>query len=250
MTLLEIIQEVCELVSLPRPTTIISSPDQQIRQLYAIANEEGRNQAGSFDWQIMRAQYDFTTVASAVQSSAVPDDWDRFISNSFFNITTRRQIVGPITPQEWQAIQAQPQLNRVVLAFVQRGGQFLLTPTPTAGETIQYEYVSKNWAVSNSGEPKSRFTADTDETYLSDDVMILGIRWRWYKAKGLEYGDDLETYREELRARQARDGGNTVIDAAPSGRLDFPIGAGTPQGFGPQGAEPFDFAAYYESLLT
>ena len=210
--LLTIVQRACRLLSIPVPTEVVNSTDTQVQQLYALANEEGDELAGTYDWQVMRKQHLFDTVASAVQSSAIPSDFDHFIANSFFNRTTMRMIYGPITPQEWQAIQAQPQLNRVFLAFVERDGQFLVTPTPPAGQEIAYEYVTKHWAKSAAGVPQTEFLADTDETYLDDKLFPLGLRWRFLKSKGLDYAEDFRTYQGERNQRMARDGGNGVID--------------------------------------
>ena len=211
MSLLTIVQDACDLLSIPRPDSVEDSTDQQVRQLFVLANEEGRELSKGYDWQVLREQYTFTTVASAAQTSAVPADLDHFISNSFFNRTTRRNIIGPITPQQWQAIQAQPQLNRVFLAFVQRHGQFLVTPTPAAGETIAYEYITKNWAYSDTDVPKDRFTADTDETFLDEWLFVLGLRWRFLKSKGLEYAEDFRTYQTQINQVMARDGGNSEL---------------------------------------
>jgi hypothetical protein len=212
--LLTIVQRACRLLSIPVPTEVVNSTDTQVQQLYALANEEGDELAGTYDWQVMRKQHLFDTVASAVQSSAIPSDFDHFIANSFFNRTTMRMIYGPITPQEWQAIQAQPQLNRVFLAFVERDGQFLVTPTPPAGQEIAYEYITKYWAKSAAGVPQAEFLADTDETYLDDKLFPLGLRWRFLKSKGLDYSEDFRSYQSERNQRMARDGGNGVIDTA------------------------------------
>ena len=222
MTLLEIIRRSCRLLSLPLPTEVVASTDIQVQQLLALANEEGDELAGAYDWQIMRRQHLFETVASAVQSSAVPSDLDHFVANSFFNRTTMRYVYGPITPQEWQAIQAQPQLNRVFLAFVERDGQFLVTPTPPAGQEIAYEYITRFWAKSDAGVPQSEFLADTDETYLDDKLFPLGIRWRFLKSKGLDYSEDFRTYQSERSQRMARDGGNTVIDTTGGNYYGWP----------------------------
>jgi hypothetical protein len=211
--LLSIVQRACRLLSIPVPTEVVNSTDTQVQQLYALANEEGDELAGAYDWQIMRRQHLFDTIASAVQSSAIPSDLDHFIANSFFNRTTMRYMYGPITPQEWQAIQAQPQLNRVFLAFVERDGQFLVTPTPGAGQTIAYEYITTHWAKSAAGVPQREFLADTDETYLDDKLFPLGLRWRFLKSKGLDYQEDFRTYQSEKTQRMARDGGNTIIDS-------------------------------------
>lgn len=228
MSLLTIVQKASRLLSIPVPTAVVTSTDIQVRQLWELANEEGYELAGSFDWQALRQQYTFVTVASAVQASALAADMDHFISNSFFNRTTQRNVYGPITPQQWQAIQAQPQLNRVFLSFVERDGQFLITPTPAAGETIAYEYISSYWAKTAGGVAKAEFTLDTDTTYLSERVIILGVRWRFLKSKGLDYAEDFRTYMTERAQTQARDGGATVIDVG--GRNPYNFFANIPDG--------------------
>lgn len=212
-TLLSLVQDACRLLSIPVPGEVVGSTDQQVQQLYGLANEEGRELAGSYDWQVMRRQHLFTTTATEAQASAVPADLDRFISNTFFNRTTRRNIFGPITSQQWQANKAQPQLNRVYLAFIQRDGEFLITPTPAAGEEIAYEYVATTWAKSDASVPQDSFLADSDGTYLNDNLFRLGIRWRFLKSKGLDYAEDFRTYQSERNQVMARDGGNSEIDA-------------------------------------
>jgi hypothetical protein len=199
-----------------------------VQQLYALANEEGEELADAYDWQKLRRQHLFNTVATAAQSSAVPADWNRFISNSFFNRSTRRSMIGPITPQQWQAIQAQPQLNRVFLAFVERDGQFLVTPAPGAGQQIAYEYVSKYWARSAALVPQEEFLADTDGTYLDEKLITLGIRWRWKAANGLDYGEDFKTYQVERNQKMARDGGNTEINT--TGDAEYVLSPNIPDG--------------------
>ena len=51
MSLLTIVQRVCRLVSLPVPTTVVTSTDLVVQQLYALANEEGEELADAYDWQ-------------------------------------------------------------------------------------------------------------------------------------------------------------------------------------------------------
>lgn len=210
--LLTIIREVCDLLALPRPATVINSNDLQVKQLFALAVEEARELAKSFGWQTLKRECTFTTVDDPEQVSAVPDDLGRFIPNSFFNRTTRRPVVGPVTPQVWQNIQANPALNRVILGYRQRDRAFLITPTPPADQTIAYEYVSTEWAISSDGlTTRTKWAADTDLTYLDAELIILGLRWRWRKTKGLPYAEDFDTYTAQKEQLQARDGGSTSI---------------------------------------
>lgn len=214
MTLLSLVQRTCDLLSIPRPTSVVSSQDQQVRQLYALANEEGDELARDNDWQALRIEQTFTTTAAAEQVAAIPADLDRFVNNSFFNRTQMRPLIGPITPQQWQAILAQPQLNRVFLAFIEREGQFLVTPTPTAGETVAYEYFTRNWAKSAALVPQSEYLADEDLTYLDERLISLGVRWRFLQAKGLDYAEAMRTYEREKQKVKARDGANGILSAS------------------------------------
>jgi len=230
VSLLTVVQRACRLLSIPVPTEVVNSTDIQVQQLYALANEEGNELAGSYDWQVMRRQHTFVTTATADQTTAVPADWDRFVANTFFNRSTQRTVIGPITPQQWQAIQAQPQLNRVYLAFIERDGQFLITPTPAAGETIAYEYVTTDWCYSSDEVPvpRSDYEADSDTAYLDEKIIVLGLRWRFLKSKGLEYSEDYRTYMSERTQRQARDGGNGMITTTGDGQFllspNLPVG--------------------------
>lgn len=210
--LLEIVQQSCQLLSLPVPASVTDSTDVQVLQLWAIANEEGKSLQRSYDWQLLTLEYTFSSTASEAQPTAIPLDLDRWLANTMFDRTTRREVIGPITPQQWQAIQAQPQLNRVFLAWRERTGIFYTTPTPTAGDTIAYEYVTKNWVLAENLDPKDSFTADTDVPLLNDQMFILGIRWRFLKSKGIDYAQDFDTYQRQLQIEQAKDGGNGKLN--------------------------------------
>ncbi len=151
----------------------------------------------------------------------LPDDFDHFLHDTMFDRTTRRQVIFPITPQSWQAIQAQPQLNRVFLAARMRGmasgntfvpaGYF--TPTPTAGDDVAYEYVTNKWATAADGTPQITFLADSDTTFLDEALIKLGLRWRFKSAKGLDYSEDFRTYQVQIQQAQARDGGSGVLNS-------------------------------------
>lgn len=234
MSLLTLIQETCDLLALPRPLVVIGSPDLQVRQLLALAIVEADELFGSFNWQKLLRQKTFITVPQAEQLDAVPEDWDRFIPNSFFNRTTRRPVLGPVTPQLWQNIQANPQINRVILAYRERDGAFLVTPNPPADQTIAYEYVTRNWA-HNADETESYqvWQADTDSSWISEKLIKLGLRWRWKQTKGLPYAEEYDLYQQQKEQMQARDGGSTVLNLTGGGDWVYVGNPNVPEtGFG------------------
>lgn len=230
MSLLTLVQTTCNLLAIPAPLTVTGSTDTQVLQLYALANEEGHELARRHDWQAMTAEWTFETVAAAIQPNAVPPDWDHFLANSFWNRTSIRPVLGPITPQQWQAVQAYPQINSVYISFRERDNAFLMTPTPAANNLIAYEYFSSYWAVAANGDTKAQFTADTDTTVLPERIFELGLRWRFRKSKNLDYAEDFRTYEQEVQKLEARDGGNTKLDITgrnlynPYGFPNIPVG--------------------------
>jgi hypothetical protein len=61
MTLLELIQQVCDELMINRPTVVVSSTDPQIRQLYALLNRLGTDICRQFEWQRLNKEYVLTT---------------------------------------------------------------------------------------------------------------------------------------------------------------------------------------------
>ena len=229
MSLLSIIQDVSGRLSLPQPSAVVGSSDKQVVQLLALANEEGASLARRHPWQALMQEQTFTTVAAPAQPAALPANFDRFVPNSIFNRSTRRPMTGPITPRQWQWIQAQPVYSSACLAFRERTGQVLIAPTPAAGETIAYEYLSKAWAESSGGTPQTAFLADTDTALLDEGLVKLGLRWRFLRAKGLDYAEEMASYERELEQAMARDGGSTALMIAPlaadPNRVNIPDGS-------------------------
>jgi hypothetical protein len=229
LSLLSIVQAVTAQLSLAIPTVVATSTDRQVMQFMAIANEEGRLLARRHQWQALTEEFTFVTVNADAQTGAIPADFDRWVPNSFFNRTTARPITGPITPRQWQWIKAQPVYSTVYLAFRERTGQFLFQPDPPAGQNIYGEYVSINWCKSAAGVAQSAFAADTDTSYLDETLIQLGLRWRFLKAKGLEYAEDMETYEREVEEAMARDGGSSTLSMSPTpvdlNRVNLPDGS-------------------------
>lgn len=205
MTLLTLINNAQDTLTLPRSTVVVSSTDQAVRTLLALANQEGRELMRRYNWQALVTENTFTSLAQASQTGAIPTAFDRFINNSMFNRTRKRRVTGPLGPEEWQAQQA---LTASLLtdAFRIRGSAILITPTPPAGDTYAYEYVSKNWCQTSGGTGQAAWEADTDTGVLDENLMLLGLIWRWRKARGFDYAEEFNTYEKEVMQAAMRDG--------------------------------------------
>lgn len=211
MTLKTMANAAQDILSLPRSSVVASSTDQNVRTLLQLANQEGRELSRRHAWNKLVKEKTFTATADDVQTGAVPSDMQMFIQDSMFNRTNVRRVTGPMSPEEWQAQQA---LSVSVLtdAFRFRGGDILITPTPAGTETYAFEYVSDQWCESSGGTGQSAWTADDDTGVLDENLMLLGIVWRFRKARGLDYAEEMASYEKEVVQAIMRDGSRRTIN--------------------------------------
>jgi hypothetical protein len=199
-TLLSHIQTVCNELALPSPTSVIGSTDSQVIQLLALANREGKEAAAmsgkDFGWQALR-KLDTITMVTGTAAYSLPSDLQFAIPGTFWDVTNKWQLLGPLSPAEWDVLQYGISPAGPRRRFRIYGGKIQISPTPTAsdnGNTLVHEYYSNTWCQSAALAAQSVWTADTDTYLLDDDAMQLGIKWRFLRAKGLDYSDEYEQW--------------------------------------------------------
>ena len=207
MTALTLIGKACARLGVTVPGAVFSSTDTQVIQLRNLMNQEGQELGTRHPWTALTTEKTFTTVATSIQTSAIPSDMAWYINDTMWNRTTDQKVRGPLTSQEWQQEQA---ISTAVIypSFRFRGGDLLMLPTPTAGQTVAYEYISLNWAETSGGSGLSAMTADTDVGILDEGLITLGVICRFLQAKGLDYAEAFRTYQMEVNKAVARDGGS------------------------------------------
>jgi hypothetical protein len=211
MSFLTLIQDSAKRLGLSNPASAYNSSDNQVIQLVALAQEEGIELAKRHPWQVLTKEKTFTGTAAAAQTGAIPDDFDRFVDESFFNRTQKHPVFGPISPQDWQFTQAVV-ATTLVESFRRRGNSILITPTPNGTDTYAYEYISTQWCESSGGTDQSAWAADTDTGILPEELMTLGVIWRFLRAKGFDYGEAFRTYEVQVAQAFSRDGGKRTLN--------------------------------------
>lgn len=212
MSLLSIVQHAADRLGLTRPSTVISSPDENARILLGMAQEEGKALADRHTWQALQTEYTFPTV-NGTASYALPSGFDALIKDTVFNRTSRRRMLGDLSPAQWQETQASL-VTMVNPAFRIRRSLFYISPTPTAAETIAYEYVTKNWCQSASLIGQDAWEADTDTALLDEELFKLGTIWRFKSRKGFDYAEDMQSYEVAVNKAIFKDGARVTIDTA------------------------------------
>jgi hypothetical protein len=227
MTLLTIVRNASDRLGLPRPSAVAASTDQSVLTLLGLAQEEGKTLAGRHTWQVLQTEYTFPTVASTA-SYALPSGFDQMLKDTVFNRTRRRRMVGDLSPSQWQETQASL-VTMVNPAFRIRGNLFYISPTPTAAETVAYEYISKNWCQSAGSVGQSAWVADTDTGILDEELMTLGVVWRFKASKGLDYAESMSNYEIEVAKAIFKDGARVTIDTSCSERDRVPHAPTVPE---------------------
>lgn len=153
------------------------------------------------------------------------------IDRTFWDRTRRWELVGPMSPQEYQWISSGISATgpRRRFRFMGRNQSvFRIWPPPTALDApseLVFEYQSSYWAQDTAGTPKALFTADTDTCVFDDDLMIMGAKWLWMQAKGMDYAALQADWAAVVQSASGLDGAAPMLNMA-RGRWPILIGPG------------------------
>lgn len=145
----------------------------------------------------------------------VPEDFTSFINDTEWDRGNKWRLMGPASPQmdQWMRSGIVPTGPRRWFRQVGRGiDVFRLWPPPGTNDVpgpLVYEYLSSYWAQSAAvpSVPKASFTADDDTCIYNDRLMIEGLKWRFYAAKGFDFSTQFSIWERQVQTAIGRDGG-------------------------------------------
>jgi hypothetical protein len=229
MTLLTLVQNASDTIGLPRPSAVVSSTDGNVRTLLSLAQTEGRELLERFSWPATQLEATHTTLAAELQGvmATIAPGFGYIVNNTFWNRTLTEPVPGPLSPSEWQGLKARVATGPYS-SYRLQGGNLYAYPAPSAGNTWAFEYQSTYFCQSSGGANQSAWAADTDVGILDENLMELGVVWRFKKKNGLDYSEDYRTYEQKLANETARVGGKrTLVMNAGGG---YASGVFTPEG--------------------
>lgn len=212
MTLLTIAQNVADEVNIIRPASVIGSDQEEARKILRYANKCGVKLMRQFAWQALRTEQTFTGVAGSEQTSILPSDFDRFVPETFWDRTNKVLCVGPIGAVEWQSLKASDFAGST--RFTWRGDSVLTIPDLDGGESLAFEYVSKNWCQSSASVGQAAWTADDDTGVLDEELLTLGTVYEFLAGEDLPWEKAWRDYRESVTALTDNELANANIMSA------------------------------------
>lgn len=170
MTILSIAQRCTQRLQITDPASFIGSTNNNYILLLAMINRAIDEISNEFEWPELTKHYPFKLI-DGLDSYPLPGDYDRRINETLWNKDQHWPLIGPVTAQIWEQY-----INGFITTLPRQrfrvkgctDNQFFINPTPEGigGQTLVYEYISKN-----KRRPKS-WTANT--------AMVSGTTYRFW----------------------------------------------------------------------
>lgn len=203
-----------------KPAVFFTSSDQLELEIVDLVNDVAKDICRYADWQALTKVYNVPT-DGVTEIFDLPDDYDRQLLvtdiqdlnnwvwgyehiENLNDFLYRRARNFELTPGAWTIYQ----------------NQIHFFPPPNVQNSATYPYISNNYALDSNNAGKPEFTADTDDFIIKggNDLLTLGLIWRWRENKKLDYTGDQEQFTMALDQIAAKDKGTNVYRARSRSR--------------------------------
>ena len=164
---------------------------------------------------------DFSAAGTAAALSfqkmkyTLPSDYEALVPRTMWDASKKWEMLGPEDAQQWEWL-----LNGYIstgprVRWRLFGEYFQIWPGFSNAELLGFEYRSKGWAENAAGTVKNSFTVDTDTCIYPDRLMVLGLKLKYFEAKGFDTTAMYRNYLTELEAGMALDMSSANLSFAP-----------------------------------
>lgn len=182
----------------------------------------------------------------AQDTYAMPSDFRKYTNRTWWDRTNRWELLGPDSAQmdQWHR-------SGIVATGPRRhfrnigpyANTYRIWPPPSdlaAATTVQavFEYISLNTVMVNGSTTSfaQTFANDADKPLLDDRALMLGMKWRMWEQKGMNWMSKRDEYDRWLDRLMSRDGGAKTLSLVNSGNPLFISPANVQDGFFPGSA--------------
>lgn len=181
----------------------------------SVTYDSGLNKSTIVMSQLASGTYTNVTFTFSKTKYDMPPDYETIADTTQWDKTKRWQMLGPEDAQQWQwlksgYISTGPRIRWRIL-----GSQFQIWPPYNTQEYLGFEYRSKGWVRSVTGQVKNSFTADDDTTVYDDRLVVVGTKLRYFQIKSFDTTALQQEYFRILNVVKANDKGSPNLSFAP-----------------------------------
>jgi hypothetical protein len=208
-------------LGLEEPEFVVNNPDKTTAQFLKIANRVGKQLVGGeYKWQILSRELTITTVVSQA-NYALPEDFNGFEPDASWNRSTRLPVIGSLSEQEWQMLQARLLAGSTfTMLYRLEDDEIVFYEAPNSVQTIVMPYTSRGWVENVGGDRQDQILADTDIILFDPQLFNAALRKGWYEAKQFNTAKIEKEYKRVEASAKAND--------SPGRTLSLRKGSGFP----------------------
>jgi len=206
-----------EVGSFEIPSNFVGNANLTARQAVALVQRTGNTLERQHRFTALLKTATITTVADQANYD-LPTDFRAHAPMSHWDQTNQRQLLGPTSSAQWSWLKSDITAGATIDRWWrEQAGQIYIHPTPTVdGETLYYEYYSRNWITRQSDSSAVReWSADADTSLIDEDLLTLALKWRLLQAKGMPYEPEYREYEAMLEQVLADGGSKGKINLGP-----------------------------------
>jgi hypothetical protein len=196
-----------------KPAVFFTSSDQFELEIVDLLQDVANDICKYHDWQAL-TKINVMNGDGTTKEFPLPDDYDRQLLytvvqdiNHWMWGYTHVSDINTFLAQQYMSFGTNPG----IWTIYQNKMHFI--PAPSQGNNATFPYISLNYAIDSNNAGKPEFTSDTDEFIIrgGNELLKLGIIWRWRENKKLDYTGDQEAFTMALEQLAARDKGSNVF---------------------------------------
>jgi len=197
-TVLYEVQQACLQLSLPAPSGVYDSSDDNALLMGSVVNLAGIMTGDAFDWQSLRKEFRIT--GDGIKTAwPLPADFSHFIDGTGWSFAIRRPVVV-VSAQQWATVNAW--IPKVTISPICRifADQLQFITPPQAGGDIVIEYLDANWVI-DEADPllfKQKATKNGDKPRFDWLLMVQAIKVKWLEHKGMNTSAAQADFNERL----------------------------------------------------
>jgi hypothetical protein len=194
-----------------------------MRQSLALINKALKAASYKKNWPVLVREWNFPTVPQQGDYD-LPPDFHHLVAPSAWSADQYYQIKGSLTPVQWYRYFLNGGINFPEGFRIDPfGKKFKIAPVPGTAHNMVFMYVTKLIAKDGAGVPIEQYYQDTDEALIEEELVDMGLTWRWREKKGMDYSAELAEYNGTLNTRYAQQMGLGEVPIGGKYLYDAPL---------------------------